>query len=139
MHTHVPMQVKNITFVSIFFIYSHNEPGKLFLTGATFFWPPPVYLTFNKPEDVRMSGRSKTPDSSVKLVLHLKGIRAQGLKGALVRVDAGVDSCPIFPDMKTFIRFRNKFVACFSNLFCLPVRHECRFIKHENKMRKINC
>ena len=38
------MQVKNITFVSIFFISSHYEPGKLFLTGATFFWSPPVYI-----------------------------------------------------------------------------------------------
>ena len=36
------MQVKNITFVSIFFISSHYEPGKLFLTEATFFWSPPV-------------------------------------------------------------------------------------------------
>ena len=41
---HVPMQVINITFVSIFFIYSHYETGKPFLTGATFFCPPIVYL-----------------------------------------------------------------------------------------------
>ena len=41
---HVPMQVKNITFVSIFFIYSHYETGKPFLTGATFFCPPPVAI-----------------------------------------------------------------------------------------------
>ena len=40
------MQVKNITFVSIFFISCHYEPGKLFLTGATFFWPPPVIALF---------------------------------------------------------------------------------------------
>ena len=39
---HVPMQVINITFVSIFFIYSHYETGKPFLTGATFFCPPIV-------------------------------------------------------------------------------------------------
>ena len=41
---HVPMQVKNITFVSILFIYSHYETDKPFLTGATFFCPPPVIV-----------------------------------------------------------------------------------------------
>ena len=39
---HIPMQVINTTFVSIFFIYSHYETGKPFLTGATFFCPPIV-------------------------------------------------------------------------------------------------
>ncbi len=36
---------KNITFVNILVIYSHYVPGKTFLMGgATFFWPPPVYI-----------------------------------------------------------------------------------------------
>ena len=43
---YIPMKAKNITFVRIFFIYSHYEPGKLFLTGATFFCPPTVNTYF---------------------------------------------------------------------------------------------
>ena len=45
---HVPMQAINITFVSIFFIYSHYESGKPFLMGATFFCPPIVHTTFER-------------------------------------------------------------------------------------------
>ena len=37
---------KNITFVNIFLIYSHYDPGNPFFRGRYFFWPPPVRILF---------------------------------------------------------------------------------------------